>query len=74
VALLAAAFLLVAVLALAGRPAAIAGVVGVVLASPAERAVRKGASGRDLVPVLGATGRVQLMTGIVTAVGIALSA
>ena len=74
VALLAGAFVLTAVIAIAGRPAAIAGVVGVVLASPAERAVRKGAIGRDLIPVLGATGRVQLVTGLVTALGMALSA
>ena len=72
--LLAAAFLLTAVIALAGRPAAIAGVVGVVFASSAERAVRKGAVGRELIPVLGATGRVQLVTGLITALGIALSA
>ena len=72
--LLAAAFVLTAVIALTGRPAAIAGVAGVVFASPAERAVRKGAAGRELVAVLGATGRVQLVTGLITAVGIALSA
>ena len=72
--LLAAAFLLVAVVALSGRPAAIAGMVGVVAAAPAERAVRKGAKGRDLIAVLGATGRTQLLTGLVTALGIALTA
>ena len=72
--LLAAAFLLVAVVALSGRPAAIAGMVGVVAAAPAERAVRKGATGRDLIAVLGATGRTQLLTGLVTALGIALTA
>jgi 1,4-dihydroxy-2-naphthoate octaprenyltransferase len=72
--LLAAAFVLVAVVALAGRPAAVAGMVGVVAAAPAERAVRKGAVGRDLIAVLGATGRTQLVTGLVTALGIALSA
>jgi 1,4-dihydroxy-2-naphthoate octaprenyltransferase len=74
VALLAAAFVLVAVMALAGRPAAVAGMVGVVAAAPAERAVRRGATGRDLIAVLGATGRTQLVTGLVTAIGIALSA
>lgn len=73
-ALLAAAFVLVAVTALSGRPAAVAGMVGVVAASPAERAVRKGAAGRELIAVLGATGRTQLLTGLVTALGIALSA
>jgi 1,4-dihydroxy-2-naphthoate octaprenyltransferase len=72
--LLAAAFVLVAVIALTGRPIAIVGVVGVVVASPAERAIHKGAKGRDLIPVLGITGKVQLVTGLLTALGMVLSA
>lgn len=73
-ALLAASFVLVAVIAITGRPAAILGVVGVVFASPAERAIRKGAKGRELIPVLGITGKVQLVTGLLTALGMVLSA
>ncbi len=73
-ALLGAAFVLVAVIALAGRPAAAAGLVGVVVAVPPVKAIRAGASGRALIPVLGGTGKVQLVTGLLTAVGIALSA
>ena len=74
VVLLAAAIVLVVVVAIAGRPFAALGVVGAVVAVPAVRAVSKGAAGRDLIPVLGATGRVQLVTGLLAAVGIALSA
>ncbi|MFM2078401.1 MAG: 1,4-dihydroxy-2-naphthoate octaprenyltransferase [Actinomycetota bacterium] len=74
VGLLGVAFLLVAVIAVAGRPLAAIGVVGVVVAVPAVRAVRDGAGGRELIPVLGATGKVQLVTGLLTALGMMLSA
>jgi 1,4-dihydroxy-2-naphthoate octaprenyltransferase len=74
VVLLVSSFALVIALALAGRPLAVIGILGVVVAIPAVTAIRAGAVGRDLIPVLGATGKVQLVTGLLTAVGIGLSA
>ncbi len=74
VALLGAAFVLVVVMSLTGRPAAAIGLAGVIVAVPALKAIRAGASGRALIPVLGGTGKVQLVTGLLTALGIALSA
>jgi len=71
--LLVAAWLLVVVIAVSDRPAAAIGLVGVVAAAPAVRAVRSGAVGRDLIAVLGVTGRVQLVTGLLTALGIAVA-
>jgi 1,4-dihydroxy-2-naphthoate octaprenyltransferase len=73
-ALMSAAFALVVSVAIAERPVALVGLLGVVVAAPAERAIRNGATGRDLIPVLGATGKVQMVTGLLTAIGIALSA
>jgi 1,4-dihydroxy-2-naphthoate octaprenyltransferase len=72
VGLLIVAFALVAQLAIE-RPWALLGFVGVVLAVPPARAVLGGASGRDLIAVLGATGKVQLVTGLVTALGLTLA-
>jgi 1,4-dihydroxy-2-naphthoate octaprenyltransferase len=57
-----------------GRPAAAAALVGVVLARGPVIQVLEGASGRALIPVLGATGRVQLITGSLLAAGLWLSA
>lgn len=54
------------------RPWGALGVAGVVAAIPAMNAVRRGARGRDLIPVLAATGRTQLLTGLLFAVGIGL--
>ena len=73
VVLLAAAFALVVAVAVVDRPMAALGLVGVVVAAPAVGAIRKGAAGRDLIPVLGATGKVQLVTGLLAALGMALS-
>ena len=72
--LLAASAALLVAVALAGRPGALAGLAGVAAATPAVRDVRAGATGSALVPVLGATGRAQLLTGAFAAVGIALTA
>lgn len=72
VALLVLAWVVLVLIAVSDRPAAALGLVGVVVAAPAVRAVRGGAVGRDLIAVLGATGRVQLVTGLLAAVGIAL--
>ncbi|MEY2754890.1 MAG: 1,4-dihydroxy-2-naphthoate octaprenyltransferase [Actinomycetota bacterium] len=72
VALLGLAWVVLIVIAVSDRPAAALGLVGIVAAAPAVRAVRSGAVGRDLIAVLGATGRVQLVTGLLAALGIAL--
>jgi 1,4-dihydroxy-2-naphthoate octaprenyltransferase len=54
------------------RPwSAIAGLAGVVAVTPLRR-VRAGATGRELIAVLGATGRVQLAYGALLAVGLAV--
>jgi 1,4-dihydroxy-2-naphthoate polyprenyltransferase len=44
-----------------------------VVAIPAIRAIRSGAKGKDLIAVLGTTGKVQLAFGLLLTVGIALS-
>ncbi|MGZ4725129.1 MAG: 1,4-dihydroxy-2-naphthoate polyprenyltransferase, partial [Ilumatobacteraceae bacterium] len=49
------------------------GLLGLLVAVAPIRLVRGGAEGRQLVPVLGATGRTQLAVGILVAVGLALS-
>ena len=64
---------LVVVLGLSGHPWALLGLVGVVPAVSAVRAVIGGAKGRDLIAVLGATGRVQLVVGLLAALGLTLS-
>ncbi|MFM7124361.1 MAG: 1,4-dihydroxy-2-naphthoate polyprenyltransferase [Actinomycetes bacterium] len=46
--------------------------IGLVTAFPALKAVRTGARGRDLIPVLGSTGKAQLAIGLLLAVGLAL--
>ena len=74
VVLLAAAAALILAIAVAGRPLAAIGLAGVVVAIPAVRAVLAGAVGAALIPVLGATGKVQLVSGLLTAAGIAISA
>ena len=72
--LLIASMAVVVVLGATGRPWALLGLAGAVVAVPAVKAIRGGAAGRSLIPVLGATGRVQLATGLLTALGLALSA
>ena len=57
-----------------GRPAAAASLVGVVLARQPVLQVLEGAAGPALIPVLGATGRVQLVSGTLLAGGLWLSA
>ncbi len=75
VAMLVAAFLSVPVVAGGfDRAAAAAALVGVVLARQPVLRVLDGAAGPDLVPVLGATGRVQLVFGVLLAGGLWLSA
>jgi len=71
--LLVAAWGLLVVIAITNRPLALLGLAGAVVAIPALRAVRGGARGAGLIPVLGATGKVQLVTGLLAAAGIAIS-
>lgn len=54
------------------RPPALLGLVGLAAAAAPARAVLGGASGRDLIPTLGATGRAQLVTGLLLALGLAI--
>ena len=54
------------------RPAAAAALVGIVLARHPVLRVLEGAAGPALIPVLGATGRVQLVTGVLLAAGLSL--
>jgi 1,4-dihydroxy-2-naphthoate octaprenyltransferase len=69
VALVVGAFVVAALCAIA-RPAAVVAVVAAVLAVWPVGAVRRGAAGRDLIDVLGATGRAQLVFGVLFAAGL----
>ena len=71
--MLGAAFVLVVPLALQRGAAAVA-IVAVLLAVAPVRAVLGGAKGGGLIPVLGDTGRVQLVFGVLLALGLAASA
>ena len=71
--LLAATLVLWVVVGISGRPWAAIGVVGAVVAVPAVKAIRSGAKGAALIPVLGVTGKAQLVTGLLAAIGIAVS-
>ncbi len=61
-----------AVISTIWRPWAILGVVAAVVAVQPARLVMGGAKGPELIPVLGGTGRVQLLYGLAFAVGLAL--
>jgi 1,4-dihydroxy-2-naphthoate octaprenyltransferase len=74
VVMIVAVFVMVAAIAVADRPWAAIALVGAVVAVAPVRAVLAGASGRALIAVLGATGRTQLVTGALLAIGIAVSA
>ena len=69
-----AVFVMVVAIAVADRPWAAIALVGALVAFAPVRAVLSGASGRALIAVLGATGRTQLVTGVLLAIGIAVSA
>ena len=73
VAMIAGAFVLVVPVALA-RPAAVVALAAAALAIGPVRRVRDGARGPALIPVLVATGTVQLLFGVLLAVGLAVSA
>lgn len=71
VALLVGAFVCVPPVAgLSGRPLGAVALVAVLAAQRPVVAVLSGAAGRDLIPVLGDTGRVQLVFGVLFAVGL----
>jgi 1,4-dihydroxy-2-naphthoate octaprenyltransferase len=74
VAIIVAVFAMVVAIAAVDRPWAALALIGAVVAVQPVRAVRSGATGRALIPVLGATGRTQLVMGLLLAVGIAASA
>lgn len=61
-----------AVVAMFWRPWALAGVVAVIVAVPPARLVKGGAKGPALIPVLGGTGRVQMLYGLALSIGLAL--
>lgn len=52
------------------RPAAVVGVLGLCAVAPGLRIVRAGARGRELIAALGATGRAQMVFGVVYAFGL----
>jgi 1,4-dihydroxy-2-naphthoate polyprenyltransferase len=65
-------YLLVIVLGVTAREPALIGLLAIPLAIPPIGAVRAGAKGPELIPVLGATGKAQLATGVLLALGLAL--
>lgn len=72
-ALLGAAGIVIVVTSYVAGPFALLGFVGVIAAKPALDAVAKGAKGRDLIVVLGAVGKAQMILGITYAAGIVLA-
>lgn len=54
------------------RPTALIGLLGLATAIAPVRSVLGGAAGADLIPTLGATGRTQLVTGVLFAIGLAV--
>jgi 1,4-dihydroxy-2-naphthoate octaprenyltransferase len=73
-ALVVAAFSLVGVASVVGAWGAVLGLAAIVLAVPPVRTVLGGAVGRELIAVLGGTGKVQLAAGALITLGIALTA
>ncbi|MDO8361436.1 MAG: 1,4-dihydroxy-2-naphthoate polyprenyltransferase [Actinomycetota bacterium] len=73
IALLLLAVGLVVAISILDRPLAAIGAAGLLVAVPAVKAIRGGAKGTALIPVLGTTGKVQLATGLLAAVGMAIS-
>ena len=56
------------------RPLAVVGLLGLATVSPAVATIRGGAMGRDLVAVLGSTGRAQMLFGLAFSVGLVIGA
>jgi 1,4-dihydroxy-2-naphthoate octaprenyltransferase len=72
VGLVVAAFVAIVVAAVGFRPAAVTGLAAVAFAVAPVRRILAGARGAELIGVLGATGRLQLAVGALTAVGLAI--
>jgi 1,4-dihydroxy-2-naphthoate octaprenyltransferase len=60
------------VLCALSRRGAIVGLLGLVVAAPAIRTVRSGATGRELIAVLAITGKTQMATGLLLSLGLLL--
>jgi 1,4-dihydroxy-2-naphthoate octaprenyltransferase len=73
VALIAAAILAVAVVAVAWRPWVALAALAIALAVAPVRRVFAGAAGRELIAVLGETGRLQMAFGLLASIGLVLS-
>jgi 1,4-dihydroxy-2-naphthoate octaprenyltransferase len=71
--LLASALVLVVVAAIGWTPWTLVALVAFIPVAPPVGAVLGGASGRDLIPVLVATGQIQLLYGLTLGLGLALS-
>ena len=68
------AFALIAIVSvIADRAWLLLGLLGLVTALGGIRAVGKGAQGRELIPVLEATGKTQLIAGLAMTIGLVLS-
>lgn len=55
------------------NPFASLGLIGLLAAIPAIRQVTQGAAGKDLIAVLGTTGRTQMLTALTLSIGILLA-
>jgi len=69
---LASAAVLIVVVSVGWRAWTVIALLGFVAAVPPVRAVLRGATGRDLIPVLVGTARTQLLVGLLMALGLAL--
>lgn len=54
------------------RLSSLLGLFGLISALPAIRKIQRGASGKNLIPVLGITGRTQMLTAILLSIGIVI--
>ena len=59
---------------LGGRPLGAISLFAILLANPPVLRIWSGAKGPELIPVLGQTGRVQLVFGVLLSIGLVLSA
>jgi 1,4-dihydroxy-2-naphthoate octaprenyltransferase len=71
--LIAVAGIVIIVTSFVASPFALFGLVGVIAVKPALDAVARGAKGRDLIIVLGAVGKAQMIMGLTYAAGIAIA-
>jgi 1,4-dihydroxy-2-naphthoate octaprenyltransferase len=72
VALIGGAYVVAILAAALWRWPAVIAVASAPVAAPALAAVRRGATGRDLIAVLGSTGKTQMVFGALFAAGLAL--